>query len=731
LSELGLEDLPVAGGKAARLGHLAKLGFDVPDGFVLLSGAWGDHAAARTALDEGLATLGDAPVAVRSSGTVEDLSGASFAGQYESVLGVIGRAAVIAAVDRCWDSAREARVRSYANERAGGQAGPMAVLIQRMVAAEAAGVAYSSNPLTGNSNEVVISAVRGLGERLVAGEAAPDEWIVRNGAANCASPVEGSIEPEMALEIARLASRVADAMGSPQDVEWAVAGGKLHLLQARPMVGTPEWVVWDSPIERGFARHFRFGEWIGDPVTPLFESWLLSRLEEGLHSTFTAMSGMAMPPPNHVVVNGWYFYALPVMPSGPRDAIRFLLPVIPKLLTRPRRVAMMIPATAHLGVDVAVREWRQTALPRHLLAVGTAESQVDSTAASQLMRLVDDLARETGAYFTYVTLVAGFAAKAEYPLGTFYREHLHPRIGGSHLELLQGLVHEVRIEAHAVASLDWYFRTSGELNGAVDTGPHRDRRLRLVTARCASEASARAALAGQPTLAGEFEKLLATAQRFQPIREECISHLTRPWPVMRRALSRIAEDLVERHVIADAELIHFLTYEELAAALGGSTAKPPVRERRTAWEGQRRLSPPLTIGPVAPMMRRMLEDFADATRSPSSGEGIRGVAASPGRASGPVRIIRDASEFDLLQPGDVLVTQATTPAWTPLFARAAAVVTDTGSIGSHSSQVAREYGIPAVVCTGDATARLTSGQVVTVDGGAGLVILAPESMTQL
>jgi len=195
--------------------------------------------------------------------------------------------------------------------------------------------------------------------------------------------------------------------------------------------------------------------------------------------------------------------------------------------------------------------------------------------------------------------------------------------------------------------------------------------------------------------------------------------------VMRRALSHIAEDLVERHVITDAESIHFLTYKELVAAVGGSTAKPPVRERRTVWEGQRRLSPPLTVGPVAGMMRRMLDDFADATRSPSSGEGIRGVAASPGRASGPVRIIRDASEFDLLQPGDVLVTQATTPAWTPLFTKAAAVVTDTGSIGSHSSQVAREYGIPAVVCTGDATARLTSGQVVTVDGGAGLVILAP------
>jgi pyruvate,water dikinase len=78
-------------------------------------------------------------------------------------------------------------------------------------------------------------------------------------------------------------------------------------------------------------------------------------------------------------------------------------------------------------------------------------------------------------------------------------------------------------------------------------------------------------------------------------------------------------------------------------------------------------------------------------------------------------------DFERLQAGDVLVAPATTPAWTPLFARAAAVVTDTGSLGSHSSQVAREYGIPAVVCTGDATARLRDGQLVTVDGSSGTV----------
>jgi rifampicin phosphotransferase len=96
-------------------------------------------------------------------------------------------------------------------------------------------------------------------------------------------------------------------------------------------------------------------------------------------------------------------------------------------------------------------------------------------------------------------------------------------------------------------------------------------------------------------------------------------------------------------------------------------------------------------------------------------------AASPGRATGPVRLVRGPGDFDRFQPGEVLVARATAPAWTPLFARAVAVVTDGGTLAAHASLVAREYGIPAVVATGDATTRLADGQVVTVDGGAGAV----------
>jgi pyruvate,water dikinase len=107
-----------------------------------------------------------------------------------------------------------------------------------------------------------------------------------------------------------------------------------------------------------------------------------------------------------------------------------------------------------------------------------------------------------------------------------------------------------------------------------------------------------------------------------------------------------------------------------------------------------------------------------------------GMPASPGSATGPVRIVRGSEDFERFQAGEVLVAQVTAPAWTPLFGHAAAVVTDGGSLAAHASLVAREYGIPAVVGTGDATARLRDGQLVLVDGNRGQVTLLGPSASR-
>jgi phosphoenolpyruvate synthase/pyruvate phosphate dikinase len=112
-----------------------------------------------------------------------------------------------------------------------------------------------------------------------------------------------------------------------------------------------------------------------------------------------------------------------------------------------------------------------------------------------------------------------------------------------------------------------------------------------------------------------------------------------------------------------------------------------------------------------------------ASESNRTGSTLKGVAASIGRVTGAARVLHEPEDFDQMRPGEVLVAGATTPAWTPLFAMASAIVTDIGGPLSHGSIVAREYGIPAVMGTGVATKRIRSGQIITVDGGAGMVEL--------
>lgn len=130
----------------------------------------------------------------------------------------------------------------------------------------------------------------------------------------------------------------------------------------------------------------------------------------------------------------------------------------------------------------------------------------------------------------------------------------------------------------------------------------------------------------------------------------------------------------------------------------------------------------MAVGKWNPMLSRFVESYpALFGAKPSDRAIVSGVPASSGIATGRVRVIRGPDEFDQLQAGEVLVAPFTAPAWTPLFTLAAAVVTDVGSAAAHASIVAREYGIPAVVGCGDATARLRPGMRVTVNGSTGNV----------
>jgi phosphohistidine swiveling domain-containing protein len=253
---------PRVGGKARALAVAAAAGIRVPEWFVVSPDAF---AKAHTAVDRkrlaadvadalcGLCPNGQ-PVAVRSSAMDEDGAAHTFAGQLESFLSV-PHSEVMDRISRVWQSGFHERVRQYRRKHGLPPVlPPPAVVVQRMVTADTAGVAFSADPVTGRRNVAVVAAVRGLADGLVSGLVNGDTYHVdRSGAIGLRVLAEGGADSALAdpqvREVADLARRAAHVFGCPQDIEWAFEAGRLNLLQSRPITSLP-----DEPAVEGVHR---------------------------------------------------------------------------------------------------------------------------------------------------------------------------------------------------------------------------------------------------------------------------------------------------------------------------------------------------------------------------------------------------------------------------------------------------------------------------------------------
>lgn len=737
-----------AGAKAAALSRLRAAGFPVPAGFVVTRAAFDDGSGRddwRLRLQDAARAAGPGPYAVRSSAAAEDLPGASYAGMYDSYLRVDAND-LASAVHRCFESVRADRVRAYHDSRgrpdgqrdAGQQdrratgMGSMAVLVQQMVDAAAAGVAFTANPLTGDRDQTVISAVPGLAENLVSGTEGGEEWTVQGARASCTRG-GGALTAESATAVASAAREVARHCGAPQDVEWALdRSGQVYILQARPMTAVPGPVVWHRPGKGVWLRNFRLGEWLPDPVTPLFMDWIVPVIDAGYNRAVARSAGISIPM-GHAAVNGWYYVAPPTPQALPRLLFGGKLRSLPYIFNSVVR-PMVDPAGADRAVLRSLEdEWRTSCLPAYRSLSGAQDVDDEPAGLRDLTALVEQVARAAGEYLWYFSAAGGAAWKMEMALGRFWRRHLAPAsarhpLGASAAEgyqvLLGGLLPlPPGVPPHAVYSLDWYHRTAGEEGRPAVPTASGVPGLRLtptaVERRRAAEAASRNVLRGSRQL-HRFDNLLAAAQHYALLREEQARDFTLGWPLLRRCAGRMGTLLQQAGVIGSPDDIYFLTRHDLR------TDAPPqhaaVARRREDWLRQRKFDAPLTLGTL-PFLGNAFDRIANSARSSRTlpGGALKGHPASPGRARGRVRIVDGPAGFSSFQSGEVLVARATAPAWTPLFADAAAVVTDTGNLAAHASLVAREYGIPAVVGTGNATRLLRTGQLVTVDGSRGIV----------
>jgi rifampicin phosphotransferase len=818
LADVGMADRATVGGKAANLGELLRAHFNVPPGFVVTTAAYDAVLAAnapllvpfrpgkgeRTDLDERLLhaaipadveaailaayrELGTGPVAVRSSATAEDLPGAAFAGQQDTILGVVDAQGLMTAIRRCWASLWSERAVSYRRQHGFDHADvKLAAIVQRLIAADAAGVMFTANPVTGARDETVIDASSGLGEAIVAGLVTPDHVVLRRtwrgwkivarqlgrrevevraspsgGTVHLAgSPPDRPVLPDKAFRrLASVGAAVADHFGGPQDIEWAVAGGELFILQSRPITALPA-----PPARRGRANPMRFTPaeyfqirpypldmttWTGAMMEVLprmlpvprsmfrFDQFLLD--DDGVVTGLAGWPALALTPGLLFVPFRFLFLAARYDPAlwrddpllvSYREQLEELAAREPRSLTWPELLGTVREVLAPPAIVI---ELRRRYLPRPLLAAGALRLVLGLLGVADrfgvLLSGADNVTLETNRKLEDLAatiratpmLTAAFACHDPGSLPVAMRETAEGRAFLAALDaFLAAYGHRETGSPLLVSQPTW--AESPEVVLAVLQGlaraelPLREGRLAWQAAR--DELIALPALRWAPVRALVLV-LLGEARRFLPLREDTHFLLTMPLPVLRGLLLELGRRLAEVGVLGEAEDVFHLRLDELERV--SERWPPPVdvadRLRSTL---ARRAARRAALANVP---------LFDAATAPPPGDALAaGSPGSPGTAVGRVRVVLDASAFGTLQPGEVLVAPYTNPSWTPLFTRAAAVVVDTGSAVSHAAIVAREYGIPAVMATGDGTRQLRDGQRVRVDGSRGLVFPAPEPL---
>lgn len=815
-----------AGGKGRSLARLYQAGYPVPEGFVILPSAFaaeglkpGVWEQVRAYLEQMRSSDPDIVFAVRSSALSEDSTQASFAGEFDTVLNVSAENVVRQAIQTVFQSKLNQRVKAYSQVKGLDSNCCIAVIVQRLICADASGVLFTANPVTGQRDQAVVTAAWGLGEAIVGGLVTPDTLTIDKTSfqmlsqqiadkqmmtVRVSSGTEEHVVPEklrraavlsgvQVTELVRLGVQIEMLYGMPMDIEWVLAEEKLYIVQARPITALPEVELpvpteWKLHKGQYAAMRNNIVELMADPLSPLFATLGLSTINSSLHRLMGEGWGMGgiMPEEIIIVVNSYAYFNGSI--SG-RSVMRLLfdsIKIAKKMFSGAveRWTETGRPCYCDTVTDWQAKPWITYKNVELVEAVNKLmESAIDAFGAlfsgvipaawmteALFTRVYNLVIKRRGdpAAFTYLLGYQSLPIRADqslYSLADWARqnpalaEYLRC-IPTSDLVVMcenddspsdvpsiiwqewRSLYHEhLRKYGYTLYTLDFAQPIPADTpTPVVDT-------LKLylrgqgvnpfTRQRESAERREQATLAMRLRLKGLrlkwFTKTLASAQKYAPLREDGLAELGLAYPLIRQMLHELGRRFTQDSVIHTPEDIFWLTAEEvwsiatrLDAGLHVESLDNLIPQRKAEQRAALRAVPPVAL----PQMKIFGFDLMSLkSKRGRGGKGmfIKGVATSPGRVSGIARVLHSPEEFSQMQPGEVLVASITTPAWTPLFAMASAVVTDVGGPLSHGSIVAREYGIPAVLGTGVATKRIHSGQAITVDGSAGVVILEKET----
>ena len=749
--------------------------------------------------------LGATAVSVRSSSTAEDLDGASFAGQYDSFLNVRSAADLLRHVRRVWASLYSVHAIGYRLRHGiGVDDCRMAVVVQTQLVPDAAGVLFTRDPLTGQ-RRFVVSAALGLGEGVVAGTAQTDRFVLssRSGkllASDIATKrhrvapaaggsiesvsVEGRRSQRPAVTGAVLRSLVAVGkklealLGGPQDIEFAVTGRRVHILQSRPMTALE---LANLPAERwdiGLDRRRSWSRSRG-PLYRLQED--LTRLGFEQARICYDETGMGTDQCLLHLANGYVFTASPRVrvteihrrhglqrrrvAAWERKGISFFEGTmrgrIEKRLDtidrRRRQARSLREFVAYLEEAMKLctlvqqnLHWRQWAPPEpgHKMRPdgGWQDTFHKLTGAPKLEAEV----LTQGVQNRMTRLIARLLELARIAKGDRVLERLlqEGRFGDLESPRLRGRASVQHFQkrfrqmlrvygaraGHGYGSQTDFFAeptwnmepgrpldliasyTEQDLDRLESLEPEaRDERVRMTR-------KYRAQLSGEPEKLARFDEGLDKAHRHVVFLEDHNYYMEqRTMGVLREAMHTVGAELVRRDLVDEPDDVFHFSLEELrqiARSKEAGDQRQLVLQRLREHRRRQQLKAPKRLGAKPGKAKRKKVSDDDHGRR---GRRLKGVGASGGRGTGPAVVI--SKDRPRLHPGDVLVAPNVGPDWTPAFAFIGGLVLDEGALSQHAAIIAREYGVPAVMQTKEATKSIRTGQVVIVDGDRGVVEL--------
>jgi len=859
IEQIGTARLASVGGKAAHLAELARIqGVHVPPGFCVTTDAFWTMLATsprlRDRIDElsrsdpddrdALRTLSSAirkeveaaplptgladsvtPLiaahadgagwAVRSSATAEDLPAASFAGQYDTYLNVSGAPAILRHISRCWASLFSERAVAYrASNGVDHKSAGMAVIVQRLLAPQSAGVLFTADPVTGNRTMACVEAVFGLGEALVSGRVEADAYGVRDGRvvstsigtkpfAVQAAPGGGTAEVPIppgrrrervltdaqVVRLVELGRRIEAHLGRPQDIEWCLVDDEFHIVQSRPIT-TLFPVPAATDVQYRVYVSVGHAQMMTDPMRPLgisvWQHTALIPMHEAGGRLFVDVTPRLASPATRALTLDVFGRGDPLL----RDALETVLSR-DDVLPAPAGDAPPAPPAGSMPADIETDPAIVAQLvERSRASIAALRRDITGRTGTALLDFViadfDELKRILSDPSSHQAIMAGMGAlqwlndnmeawlaekgaadalmqsapgnvtsemgRALLDVADTVRRHpgvvalLQNAGHDGFLDELSGIPGGAESRDAIRAFLDVYgMRCVGEIDitrprwsehpGALvplilaNVRNFEDGAARRLFEQGLREAEKKErdllerlrAQPGGAEKAAETKRMIDRLRTFIGYREYPKYAIVCRHAVYKQALLEEADRLVRARVLRDREDIFYLSLEEFRDVVRtGRIDGELVTRRREAFVSHRALTPP-----------RVLTSEGEALDGAYRRDGIPagalpGLAVSAGVVEGRARVVLDIAGADVA-PGDILVTVATDPSWSPAFVAISGMVTEVGGLMTHGAVIAREYGLPAVVGVAQATRLIRDGQRIRVHGSEGYVELLPSA----